>query len=92
MLNVDSAGVGASQITHQLLVGWRILKGILGENIQKLLGFRLQRGGCQLLGIFVGLLGVDQRPAHVTKPASWNTFAPALSFPLGWIFSFREWN
>ena len=62
MLNVDSTGIGARQITHQLLVGRRILIRILGDNIQKLLRFRLQMGRCQFLGIFVGLLGVDQRP------------------------------
>jgi hypothetical protein len=45
------------------------------------LRFRLQMGRCQFLGIFVGLLGVDQRPDHLTRPASWNTSAPASSFP-----------
>ena len=81
MLNVDSTGIGARQITQQLLVGRRTLIRILGNNIQKLLRFRLQMGRCQFLGIFVGLLGVDQRPDHLTRPASWNTSAPASSFP-----------
>lgn len=80
VLNVDSAGIGARQITHQLLVGRRILIRIFGDNIQKLLGFRLQMGRCQLLGIFVSLLGEDQRPDHLTRPTSWNTCAPAPSF------------
>ena len=42
MLNVDSAGIGTSQIAQQLFIGWRILIGILGQNIQKLLSFGLQ--------------------------------------------------
>jgi hypothetical protein len=38
-------------------------------------------GGRQFLGVLLGLLGKNQRPIHVTRPVSWNTSAPASSFP-----------
>jgi hypothetical protein len=70
MLNVDSSGVGTSQITNQLLVRRWILKGVLCDNLQKPLSFGFQMGGRQFLGVLLGLLGKNQRPVHVTRPVS----------------------
>lgn len=35
MLNIDPAGERSRQIADELFVGWRILEGVVGQNIEK---------------------------------------------------------
>jgi hypothetical protein len=64
VMNIDPPRIGAVKITDKLLEGRRILKRIIGEDLEKLLRLRLQARGCKLLGILEGLLAVDDAPLH----------------------------
>ena len=42
MLNADASRVGSGQVTHELFVGRRILKRVLGYDCEKGFGFDLE--------------------------------------------------
>lgn len=64
MLNIDSPGVCALQVTHKFLVGWRITEGIVCNDRKQNFSLFTQASGSQFLGIFLGLLREDDVPAH----------------------------
>lgn len=64
VLNVDPAGVGTSEVSDQLLKGWRILKWVVGKNRQHFLRLGLEPAGGKLLGVFECLLGKHNLPTH----------------------------
>ncbi len=64
VLNVYSPRVSASQVSNQLLKGWRILVWIGRENRKQFLGFWLEPAGGKLLGIFERLFGKNDLPTH----------------------------
>src|ERR1700722_4241218 len=68
MLNIDAARVCAGEIADELLVRWRIRKGIACQYLQQRHRPLFQSGGRQFLCIFLGVLGIDERPAHQRSP------------------------
>ena len=59
MLNVDAAGISSRQVANKFLVGRRILEWILGDDVEKPLGLGFEIRGRNLLGVLLGLLGVN---------------------------------
>ncbi len=64
VLDVDPTGQRPFQVPHQNLIGWRILKGIDGEDGQKPFRICAQSRCRQLLCILLGLFSVNESPAH----------------------------
>lgn len=64
VLNVDMARIGAREITNQFFVRGRILVGIAFDDLEQFLRLFLRPGCCELLSVFLGLLGIDELPSH----------------------------
>ncbi len=64
MMDIDSPGTSACQVTYQFLEWRRRLVGILTQNTQQALCSELEAGTGDLPGIALGLLGKYQSPCH----------------------------
>lgn len=64
VLNVDTARIGAREITDQLFVWGRILVGTAFDDLEQFLRLFLKPGCCELLSVFLGLLGIDELPSQ----------------------------
>lgn len=64
MLDVDATGIGAGQVTNELLEGRRVAERVLAEYVEQRLGLRPQACGRELLGIALCLFGEEQAPDH----------------------------
>lgn len=67
MLDVDTAGVGAREISNELFVGWWILERVVCQDGQQFLCLLPQAAGDQLLCVLDCMLGEDKLPAHHFK-------------------------
>ena len=64
MLDIDPTGKRPAQVAHQLFVRGRILKWIVGQNLQKPLRLRFQMRCDYFPRILLRLLGKNDRPTH----------------------------
>ena len=64
VLNVDAAGISARQVANEFFVVGRILERIPGDDVEKTLGLGFEIRGRNLLGVLLGLLGVNDGPTH----------------------------
>jgi len=55
VLDIDAAGICAAQIAHQFFKWRRVLKGVLGEDSQQVVGFLFQIGRFEFSCIFFSL-------------------------------------
>ena len=89
VLDIDPPGVRAGQIAHQFFKRRRVAERVLREDLQELDRLRLEATGGQLLGVFLGLFGVDQlpdyhgrrvphRPTGVSMPARMESLMPGI--------------
>ncbi len=64
VLDIDSSGVSTSEIADELLVGGRVLEGIIRQNIQKKLSLRFQSSARKLFGVLLRLLRENKAVFH----------------------------
>src|SRR5438552_9405407 len=80
MLNVDAAGIRAREISDEFLVRRRTLKRIFRDDVKKPLCLRSKVCRSDLPGVFLGLPGVNDRPAH--QPGFFSAFLSGSAIPL----------
>src|SRR3984885_10641824 len=80
VLNIDAAGVCAAQIPEEFLKRRRLLKGIVGEDAEKLFRLRSQTCRTETAGIFLGLLSEDD-PPRCHQPGSFSHWFTGVASP-----------
>jgi len=64
VLDIDPSGIGTGEIADELFVGWRVLKRIIRQYIQKKLRLGFQTSARNLLGVLLGLFCEDKLIFH----------------------------
>jgi hypothetical protein len=64
MLDIDPSGIRSSQITNELFVPRRSLKGIYFENLEEFFSLGSQSSCSEFLGVLLSLFRVNKRPFH----------------------------
>ena len=80
VLNVDATRIRAGEVSDEFLVWRRTLKRIFRDYVKKPLRLRFKVCRSDLAGVFLGLPGVDDRPAH--QPGFFRAFASGSANPL----------
>ena len=80
MLNVDAAGIRAREISDEFLVWRRTLERIFRDYVKKPLRLRFKVCRSDLARVFLGLPGVNNRPAH--QPGFFRAFLSGSALPL----------
>src|ERR1035437_4426302 len=78
VLNADAPRIRAGQVAHELLEGRRRLVGVLCEDREQGLSLCLQAGCGKLLSVLLGLLRVDEPPAHQRSSPSSSSIGVAM--------------
>jgi hypothetical protein len=79
VMDVDSSGIGAVQVTDKLLKRRITSIGVFFEDIEKFLRLCLETRGNQLLCVFLCLFGEDNLPFH--QPGSLEHFSMGVFRP-----------
>src|SRR5205809_2513817 len=80
MLNVDATGICAGEISDEFLEWRRTLKRISRDYVKKPLRLGSKVCRSNLAGVFLGLPGVNDRPAH--QPGFFSAFLSDSAIPL----------
>lgn len=81
MLDIDSARVCPGEISDELLVRRRILERVGSKDAWQMLRLFFQASRGEVLGVFLGMFGKDNLPAHHSRPLaqdSTGSFMPDL--------------
>jgi hypothetical protein len=64
MLYIDAASIGPGKITHEFFNRRGSVERVFPDDFQQLGGLAFETGRGQLLGVLLGLFGIDNLPYH----------------------------